>query len=89
MVEALAMETPVVSTRCGGPEEVLVDGDTGFLVPVKDPPALADAIVKVLGDEGLARRIGARGRAHMSGNFTVERYVRNVEKVILETIADS
>lgn len=89
MVEALAMETPVVSTRCGGPEEVLVDGDTGFLVPVRDPPALADAIVKVLRDEGLARRIGARGRAHMSGNFTVERYVRNVEKVILETIAGS
>lgn len=89
MVEALAMETPVVSTRCGGPEEVLVDGDTGFLVPVKDPRALSEAIVKVLKDEELARRVGLRGREHMSANFTVERYVRNVEKVILDTTVAS
>ncbi|MBE0602249.1 MAG: glycosyltransferase family 4 protein [Deltaproteobacteria bacterium] len=85
MVEALAMETPVVSTRCGGPEEVLIDGETGFLVPVKDPPALSDAIVRILKDEELARRIGVKGREYMSEHFTVDRYVRNVEKIILKT----
>lgn len=45
--EALACGTPVIATRCGGPEEILTD-DTGILVPTEDPPALARAIDDLL-----------------------------------------
>jgi glycosyltransferase involved in cell wall biosynthesis len=48
-IEALACGTPVVATRCGGPEEILTPA-LGRLVPVEDPAALADAIADVLDD---------------------------------------
>ncbi|MBE0568169.1 MAG: glycosyltransferase family 4 protein [Deltaproteobacteria bacterium] len=82
MIEALAMETPVVSTRCGGPEEVLTDGETGFLVPVKDPSAMADAIGKLLADPRLSRRMGMNGRSHVSASFGIDRYVEGIQRVI-------
>jgi glycosyltransferase involved in cell wall biosynthesis len=47
LVEALACGTPVVATRCGGPEDIVRDG-LGLLVPLDDPVALADAILEVL-----------------------------------------
>jgi glycosyltransferase involved in cell wall biosynthesis len=81
-IEALAMETPVVATRCGGPEEILVDGETGLLVPVKDPCALADAIVRLLMDPELARRMGKKGRIHISECFGVDRYIHGIQRVI-------
>lgn len=87
MIEALSMGTPVVATRCGGPEEVLVDGETGLLVPVKDPRAMADAIERLLQDPELARRLGVRGRNHVSEHFGVDQYVQGVQQVILETAA--
>lgn len=47
--EAMACGTPVIATRCGGPEEILTE-DTGMLVPTEDPGALVDAIVDLLSD---------------------------------------
>ena len=83
-IEALAVETPVVSTRCGGPEEILEDGVTGLLVPVKDPLAMAEAIVRLLLDPVFARRMGASGRIHVSEHFGVDRYVQGIQRVIQE-----
>lgn len=51
LVEALACGTPVVSTRCGGPEDIVTE-ETGCLVPKEDPPALAEAIQSVLAQPG-------------------------------------
>ena len=51
LVEALACGTPVVATRCGGPEDIVVDG-VGELVPVGEPVALADALSRVLAASG-------------------------------------
>ena len=83
-IEALAVETPVVSTRCGGPEEVLADGVTGLLVPVKDPHAMADAIVRLLQDAELSHRLGVSGRIRVSEHFGIERYARDIQRVILD-----
>ena len=49
LVEALACGTPVVATRCGGPEDIVRDG-VGELVPVEDPVALAEALGRVLAE---------------------------------------
>jgi glycosyltransferase involved in cell wall biosynthesis len=84
VIEALAVETPVVSTRCGGPEEILEDGVTGLLVPVKDPLAMAEAIVRLLSDPVFARRMGANGRIHVLEHFGVDRYVQGIQRVIQE-----
>ena len=83
-IEALSVETPVVSTRCGGPEEILEDGVTGLLVPVKDPLAMAEAIVRLLSDPVFARRMGASGRIHVSEHFGVDRYVQGIQRIIRE-----
>jgi glycosyltransferase involved in cell wall biosynthesis len=86
-IEALAVETPVVSTRCGGPEELLEEDVTGLLVPVKDPRALAEAIVRLLLDPQLARRLGVSGRDHVGEHFGVDQYVQGIQRVILEAVA--
>lgn len=86
-IEALSVETPVVATRCGGPEEVVVDGDTGLLVPVKNSRAMADAIVRLLVDREFARRMGVRGRSHVSEHFGVERYIQRIQWIIQKEVA--
>ena len=60
-LEAQASGRPVVSTYHGGIPEYVDDGRTGILVPENDVPALAEALVRVLTDDGLAERLGAAG----------------------------
>lgn len=69
VVEALAMERPVVATAVGGPAEVVKDGVTGYLVPPRDPPAAARAICRLAADPAAARAMGRRGRAVVAARF--------------------
>ncbi len=62
VVEACAMGLPVVSTRVGGIPDLLVDGETGLLVPDDDAAAMAEAVLRLLRDEELAARLSANGR---------------------------
>ncbi|MHB1247091.1 MAG: glycosyltransferase family 4 protein [Sulfuriferula sp.] len=84
-IESLAMETPVVSTRCGGPEEIIQDGVNGFLVNTKDDTAMAEAILKLLNDPILARNMGVAGRLDVLKRFTLERYINGIQDVMLAT----
>ena len=61
IIEAGAMAIPVVASDIEGPREVVKQGETGLLVPPGNPVALADAIVTVLSDDGLARTLGEGG----------------------------
>ncbi|NLG65402.1 MAG: glycosyltransferase family 4 protein, partial [Actinobacteria bacterium] len=63
ILEAMALGLPVVATNIRGCREEVVDGDTGFLVPVRDSAALADRIGRLIDDPGLRRRMGAAGQA--------------------------
>ena len=70
-IEAMACGTPLVATTGGAlPEVVGRDGDTGLLVPPGDPAALADALLRLLGDEPLRARLGAAGRRRVLERFT-------------------
>ena len=60
--EAMACAKPVITTRSGGPEEIIDDGRTGFLVPPGDPASLAEKISAVLGDESRLRTVGQAAR---------------------------
>lgn len=71
-VEAMASGTPVVSTDCGGPAEVVVDGVTGFLVPPKDPAALAARVTELLYSADTRRAFGAAGRLRAVQAFSAD-----------------
>jgi glycosyltransferase involved in cell wall biosynthesis len=84
-IEALAVETPVVSTRSGGPEEVIRDGLTGLLVPVHDPAAMADAILRLLQTPRLARELGNAGRQDVLARFGVDRFVNGIQEIMQQS----
>jgi glycosyltransferase involved in cell wall biosynthesis len=57
--------------------ESVVDGETGFFIPKKDSPALADCLIQLLSDDDLARRIGENGRKRAVEAFSRERMARD------------
>jgi glycosyltransferase involved in cell wall biosynthesis len=69
ILEAMAAGLPVVASDVGGVPELVVDRETGFLVPPGDPHALAAAIERLLDDPDLRGRFGAAGRARVSTHF--------------------
>jgi glycosyltransferase involved in cell wall biosynthesis len=70
MLEAMAAGRPVVAYRIGGPAEVIRDGQTGILVESGSIEGLAEAIVRLLKDEPLRKRIGSRARQDVVGRFS-------------------
>ena len=69
-LEAMASGTPVIASRIGGLAEVVVDGQTGFLVEPGDVAALQDRLALVLSDRALAARLGANARDLVVQRFT-------------------
>jgi len=79
VLEAMAAGLPVVATNVGGTPELVVEGETGYLVPPADPGAMAERLSRLLDDAGLRRRMGAAARARVAAEFTVERFVARHE----------
>ena len=69
LVEAMASALPVVATAVSGTRQVMIDGETGFLVPPDDAPALARAIVELLSDPARASEMGVAGRRRVVTHF--------------------
>ena len=82
IVEALAREVPVVAARSGGAEEIMANGETGFLVPVEDPEALAGAAIRMISDQDQARAMAIRGRAEVMERYTIARTAMELEEEI-------
>lgn len=73
VIESLAVATPVVSTDVGGVREIVDDGRTGFVVPPRDPQALAAAMSALMARTAEERAaMGAAGRAHIEGRFGLD-----------------
>jgi glycosyltransferase involved in cell wall biosynthesis len=85
-LEAMACETPVIATRVGGLPEVVLDGETGYLVGVGDTRAMADRAVEILSGEN-RRRMGARGRAWAVERFNTEIVIPQYERLYERVIA--
>jgi glycosyltransferase involved in cell wall biosynthesis len=84
-LEAMAHGRPVVATAVGGLGDLVVDGETGLVVPRRDPQALRDALERLLGDRDLRLRLGAAGRERAREHFSWDR----VTDATLEAYADA
>jgi glycosyltransferase involved in cell wall biosynthesis len=74
ILEAMAAGLPVVASNVGGVPELVADGETGLLVPPGDPQALAAALRRLVENEDLRRRLGARGRERAKELFDLPRF---------------
>ena len=72
LLDAMASGLPIVATQTGGIPEVVIDGETGLLVPPRDPAALAEAILKLYHDRVLAGRLAERGFEVVNEKFSAE-----------------
>jgi len=86
-LEAMACETPVVASAVGGIPEVVVDGETGFLVRPGDPEALAKAINTLLANPELARSFGKAGRRRVEAQFSWDSIARQTRDLYAELVA--
>lgn len=81
LLEAAACSRPLIATRVRGCQEVVRSGDNGFLVPLKDSLALADAILTLIRDQSLRTRMGARARTIAMQEFACEQIAEQTLQV--------
>lgn len=81
LIEAMAAGKPTITTNVSSMPEIVVDGETGRLVPVNDVSALSTAMNELLADPTNATRWGENGRRRVVKHFTIERTIDHLEKV--------
>jgi glycosyltransferase involved in cell wall biosynthesis len=86
-VEAAAAGKPVVTTDVAGAADTVIDGETGFVVPLTDPAALAAALLRVLADPGRAAEMGAAAREHAQARFGLTPAINRVIEMWRATAA--
>lgn len=84
LLEAAAAGRPIVATAAGGSGEIVLDGETGLLVPIDDGDALASALLRLLGDTGLRASLGPAARERVATTFGMDRFVAEFAALYLE-----
>ncbi|PLX23616.1 MAG: hypothetical protein C0599_04235 [Salinivirgaceae bacterium] len=74
-IEAMSLKKPVVATKAGGNPELVINNETGLLIPIKDPEAIANAIITYKNNLVLQDKMAQAGYAHIANNFTVEKTI--------------
>jgi glycosyltransferase involved in cell wall biosynthesis len=87
VLEAMAHGRPVVATPVGGTPEVVLDEETGILVPPRDPAALAAALRRLVDDADLRRRLGEAGRRRAADRFSADVMTRRMLELYDEVAA--
>jgi glycosyltransferase involved in cell wall biosynthesis len=85
-IEAMAAGVPVVATRSGGPEEIIEDGHSGLLVPVKDPDALADAVYKIATDVELSNKLVTGAATRVESRYTLGAMLKTYEQLLRDVV---
>lgn len=86
IMECMALGKPVIATDAGGTGELLIDGETGFLIPPHDPESLSQRIIQLLDDPALALRMGNEGEKRLHDVFNLEKmtnsYITLYKKIL-------
>jgi glycosyltransferase involved in cell wall biosynthesis len=88
VLEAMASRLAVVATRIPGMEDVVVEGETGSLVPLDSTGEIARAISSLLADREKRSRMGEAGRARVEREFTLPRFIAEHERLYEELVKD-
>ncbi len=81
LLEAMAMKLPIIATKVGGVPEVVLDGETGILVPSGDPEALARVMIRFFKDPSLATRMGENGYRRLKKCFDIGETISKTERL--------
>jgi glycosyltransferase involved in cell wall biosynthesis len=87
VLESMAAGRPVVATDVGGNAEVIVEGETGFLVPSRAPTELGAALAQVASSPEMMASFGAAGRRRADDLFSVDSMVKHTERLYLDLVA--
>ncbi len=87
IIEAMMAGLPVVASQVGGLPELVDEGITGYLVPAREPVALANAIQRLLKDKVLRQRMGAQGRTKALQAFTLDQMLTKTQRIYEEVLA--
>jgi glycosyltransferase involved in cell wall biosynthesis len=85
VLEAMCASLPVVAASVGGIPEMVVDGQTGLLVPARDPEGMAGALLALAHDPGRRKAMGEAGRNLVASSFSLGRSVSAIENVYSES----
>jgi len=86
VLEYMAAGLPTIATNVGGNAELVEDGVTGLLVLPQDPPALANALLRLLRDPAFASQVALKGRQMATREFSFERLVREIDALYTELL---
>lgn len=81
ILEAMSVYLPVVATDVGGNREVVVDGQTGWIVPPNDPEKMARAMLSLIRDRSLSLEMGHKGFERVKEEFNIEQTIKTYEKI--------
>ena len=87
VLEAMALQLPVVATAIGGTPEQVVSGVTGFLVPPADPDALAKKLQALCKDPALCSQMGRAGRARIGAHLSLNQTAQGVASIYRQVLA--
>ena len=87
LIEGMAAALPVIGARSGAIPDILIEDETGLLVPPADVDAQAAAIQQLLADPALAQRMGAAGRRHVAHHFSIDHQVQQLCELYEEVLA--
>ncbi|MDO8312470.1 MAG: glycosyltransferase family 4 protein, partial [Sideroxyarcus sp.] len=87
-IEAAACHCPIVSTRCGGPEDYVEDGVSGFLVPIGDSAAIADAVSRVLNLDSARWRAMSQASYEISKQFDWDRSAETLQNALRRALGE-
>ncbi|MBN2412544.1 glycosyltransferase family 4 protein [candidate division KSB1 bacterium] len=81
LIEAMAAGKPVITTNVSSMPEIVVNRETGLIVPVNDVQSLTEAILEIMQKPGLARKWGEQGRQRVMEKFTIDRMLDELESL--------
>jgi len=86
LLEGMACGKPIVATNVGGNPESVKDGETGYIIPPRNPGMMAEALKKLLTEPDLRKKFGDAGRRRMEQYFSKEKLIRNMDAFYQEIL---